>query len=332
MLRAIDVGYGHTKLTTGPIEKRDSDRHVPITSFHSAPFPRQPSMEMGGMEKGPSLVNVKVGGIEYSVSDNPASVAPEISSRVRGGDYVGSNTYEVCLAAAVKLLETDHLDVLVLGTPVSNFATARETLKNKFGRGIQFDGASVEIKELKVVIQPIGGLVWHYLSSGRAAEVGRHRRLLVDVGYGTLDWVVAEGLTVNAGKSGSAQFGVSKFLDVVHAQLNPQSKTIGQNLAFYDDLDRMVMHGDTIMYRGKPCQREMYGDLLGRLANEATQQIAATVGDPVSLSSVVLMGGGARLLQSALSRAYKDIKVELIESAQFANVRGFQAIAEHVRK
>ena len=58
------------------------------------------------------------------------------------------------------------------------------------------------------------------------------------------------------------------------------------------------------------------------------QLILSKVGDTGTLRSVVLMGGGAPLLQSALAKALKPIDVEVIANARYANIKGFQAIAQ----
>lgn len=44
--------------------------------------------------------------------------------------------------------------------------------------------------------------------------------------------------------------------------------------------------------------------------------------------SVVLMGGGAPLYKDALVKAFKSKPIEVVDAARFANVRGFQLLAE----
>jgi len=63
-------------------------------------------------------------------------------------------------------------------------------------------------------------------------------------------------------------------------------------------------------------------------ATQAVQSILSHIGDAGTLQSVVLMGGGAPLFQSALAAAFRPIEVEVIASARFANVKGFQSVAE----
>ena len=46
--------------------------------------------------------------------------------------------------------------------------------------------------------------------------------------------------------------------------------------------------------------------------------------------SVVLMGGGAPLYKDALNKAFNSTTVEVVDAARFANVRGFQLMAQHL--
>ena len=326
--RAIDLGYGWTKFSTGDVTRTDERMDVQVDAFQSVPFPKPVFVDTSGMARGPRLWQVRVDGFDYCVSDAPAMVAPNALHRVRGENYVTTSQYEVCMAAAVKAMEVTRLDVLVVGTPVGNYEQARAALVERFGQGISFDERRVEIGSLRVIVQPVGGLIWHFLSTQRARAIEGVDRLLVDVGYGTLDWVVATGLVVNPSCSGSASYGVSSFLDDAYREVRGGAPGIEQGSTLMEGLDRLLVRGNELFYRGRTWQRQDFAGIAEARAQQAVQLILSKVGDTGTLRSVVLMGGGAPLLQSALAKALKPIDVEVIANARYANIKGFQAIAQ----
>jgi plasmid segregation protein ParM len=267
-------------------------------------------------------------GQDMAVSDVPAQLAAGASLRVRGDNYVNTTAYEVCMAAAVKAMNLDHIETLVVGTPVGNFEHVRAVLLEKYRDGIAFDERQVSVGTLRVIVQPVGGLIWHYLSTQRGGSIKGVNRLLVDVGYGTLDWVVANGLVVNPARSGSASFGVSSFLDGAYNVVREGRSGIDKDATLLEGLDGLLVRGAPLFYRGKTWQRSDLSEMIEGKATQAVQSILSHIGDAGTLQSVVLMGGGAPLFQSALAAAFRPIEVEVIASARFANVKGFQSVAE----
>jgi plasmid segregation protein ParM len=331
--RAADVGYGWTKFSTGPV-RADGDGRIVIDAqgFQSAPFQRVAGFEMGSVGKLPKMTTVSVAGISYCVSEDPTLLGPAASTRIEGDNFVSSVAHEVCLAAAIKEMGVNEIESLVLGTPVGNFATAKEALLKKFSDGITFDGRSVPIRQLRVLAQPIGGLVWHYFSTSRASELKGVQRLLVDVGYGTLDWVVTQGLIPNPTKSGSTRDGVSKFIDAVCRMLEDGQSGIDKDAVTIEGVDKLITRNTPFVYGGREWTFADVAPQVAKIAEDATQKILASIGRTKTLQSVVLMGGGARLYQSVLHKALQPLKIELIGDAQYANVNGFQLIAEPKNK
>ena len=328
--RASDVGYGWTKFSVGEVEKGTTGGAVVKTdAFQSLPFAKQTIFDMGGLGKGPRLIDVNFLEDDYCVSDNPSIVAPASTTRIKGEKFVASREYGVCLAAAIKSMGVSSLDKLVLGTPVGNYVSAKKILEERFSECIEFDGRSVAIKKLQVVAQPIGGLVWHYFSTNSVKSISDTPRLLIDAGYGTLDWVVAHGLTPNVSESGSSSDGVSKFVDEVFLRLREGEKGISESAVLRNKIDRLITRDESLFYRGKTHERKEYEEVINKMADDAVQLVSSSIGDPSFLQSIVLMGGGARLFQRALHKSFGGIPVELIADARNANVCGFQIIAEH---
>lgn len=326
--RAIDVGYGWTKFTVGELRNQNGVLDVAVDAFQSAPFPKPITIDTAGLARGPRLWTVRVKGQDMAVSEAPAMLAGGASLRVRGDNYVNTTAYEVCMAAAVKSMNLNHIDHLVVGTPVGNFDHVRAVLQDKYRDGIRFDDRHVAIGSLRVIVQPVGGLIWHYLATQRGGEIKGVNRLLVDVGYGTLDWVVANGLVVNGSRSGSASFGVSSFIEGAYGVVRDGRSGIDKDATLLDGLDGLLVRGIPMYYRGKKWERSDLEEMIAPKAQQAVQSILSHIGDAGTLQSVVLMGGGAPLYQTALASAFHPLEVEVISAARYANVKGFQAVAE----
>ena len=328
MNRAIDTGYGWTKFTTGDATRVAGGVEVPTSAFQSLPFEARGGLDAAGMERRPNTIALQVDGVNYVVSDDPAPIAPQESTRVRGDKYTESSAYGICMAAAVKKMGIDRLDNLVVGTPVGNFDSAKAALHHRYNADIIFDDQRILIKRLHVIAQPVGGLVWHYLSNGKP-DLNRHPRLLVDVGYGTLDWVAAQGLTTNIERSGSRKLGVFKFVEKIAREVAGENANVSENLWLTDAIDKLLSSDKTLEFGGVKWQRHMFAPILEKIAVEGVQQIIASAGDVRMFTSVVVMGGGGHLYVEALKKAFAPIPIDVVPEARFANVRGFQLIAEH---
>ena len=307
--RAIDTGYGWTKFTSGHSRRENGQTEIAVAAFQSLPFRRSSDAAITGLSGGPALLDVKIGESTYYVSNDPAKVAPSASTRIAGQHYTESKMYEVCMAAAVKAMEIDEIEHLVIGTPVSNHVAAKANLKDRFGAGIAFDDKQVAIKHLHVTVQPIGGLVWQVFSSNKQSDVNRHPRLLVDVGYGTFDWVTAEGFTANIESSGSGSYGAAKFVQRVVEKIEAGS-AVDDNLWLHDAVDRLLISGTSFKYHGRLHRREDYARLIEETAFEAVEFVKGKLGRIGVYDSVLLMGGGAGLYQHALAAAFAGMRLD----------------------
>lgn len=324
--RAIDVGYGWTKFSTSNAFIVDAKITIDVQAFQSLPMPvtREAfDLSTSSEYKGMSVL-VKLKDSAYLVSDAPTYSADAL--RVRGSNYSSTEQYEVCMAAAVKAMKVSCLDHLVVGTPVGDYESTKAVLKAKFGKGIDVDGKAVEIRNLHVVAQPVGGLVWHYYSKGLQSQLVQQPRLLVDVGHGTLDWVAVQGLKTNFDRSGSVRLGVSHFVDRVVEEIKGVKGL--EDVSFSDQVDQMLLLNKPLPFGDQSFRFEDFQSLIEQIASRGVQHIESSIGDLRMYQSVVLMGGGAPLYKVALGKAFKTTRIEIVDNARFANVRGFQLLAE----
>lgn len=250
MERAIDVGYGWTKFSISDAYMNDAKIAIDVKAFQSLPMLitlESFDMSTGAESKG-TAIGVRMKGQSYLVSEDPTYAADTI--RARGNNYSGTDQYEICMAAAVKAMNVDYLDHLVVGTPVGNYEATKAFLKEKFGRGITVDEKNVEIRKIHVVAQPLGGLVRHYYAKGLQDQMVQQPRVLVDVGHGTLDWVAVQGLKTNLDRSGPVQLGVGNFVDRIVKEI--KGVKAPEDVWFSDQVDKMLLRNRPVIFGDDP--------------------------------------------------------------------------------
>ena len=328
MERAIDVGFGWTKFSTGNHYFLDGKIGVDVKAFQSLPrlVPRETFARLAGVETHDTTVGVKVKNQSYLLSQEFCYSTDTL--RPRNHNYCRSFQYEVCMAAALKAMNVDFLDHLVVGAPCGNFEATKAFLKEKFGRGIVIDEKSLEIRNLHVVAQPVGGLIWHYFAKGLHKQLGQQTRVLVDVGQGTLDWVAVQGLKTNFERSGSVQLGVGHFVDRIVEEM--KGVKAPEDVWFSDQVERMLLRDQPVIFGNHAHRLEDYQALIQQVATEGVKYIESSIGDVRMYQTIVVIGGGAPLYKDALNKAFNSTTVEVVDAARFANVRGFQLLAQNM--
>ena len=335
--RAIDVGCGHVKYSTDESSTVHEAINIPCGSFPSLPVlsTRVRADDASNGDKSAKLMSIKVDGQTFLISANPELIAVPSHVRAPGVEYVGSKFYRVCMAAAIKLmcLPYPRIDHLVLGAPVGNFDAARKLLLENFSGCIEFDNQKVEIGRVYVARQPIGGLLYQYRRNRHEADPTRYMRLVIDVGYGTLNWVVAHRLVPVHERSGSAPYGVERLINAIRSEVSKAHGSISANLAINEDIDRMLQGVyDDFFFRGKSYRREAFDTLVTAIIDQGLDTVFRKVGDPNDIHSIVLVGGFASMYAVRVRATHPGTQVEVVETnaneSRFGNVRRFQLIAE----
>jgi hypothetical protein len=104
-------------------------------------------------------------------------------------------------------MRLERIDLLVTGAPVHQFGSHATRLKELLtGTHTIRPRSTVEIVDVKVAIQPVGGLIAYT----REVPNWKHQKdrtyLLIDPGYFTFDWILSKGLNEIPGKSGRPKF------------------------------------------------------------------------------------------------------------------------------
>jgi plasmid segregation protein ParM len=203
-VRAIDVGFGNTKFVTTSAAGKVDCSHFPSLAFYS--LSDRTSDVIGGRRR---TVCVPVEGLYYEVGHEVELAADRFRSRQLHDGYIETAEYRALMAGALNYMKLDHVDLLVLGLPVSQYL-AKKAVLEKSMRGV-FDVGKrrkVNVGRVLVVPQPQGALFEFAMRETVPART-EGRCLVVDVGAHTYDWLVTQNFKVLGRMSHSVTRGVS---------------------------------------------------------------------------------------------------------------------------
>lgn len=220
------------------------------------------------------------------------------------------------------------LDLLVTGLPVEYFLSGNERsiLEERITGEHGFpDGSTVLIKQGWAIPQPVGGFLHHALSTGSYDDLRESLCLVVDCGFGTVDWVVCKGLKVTWERSGSVPGGLSQPLARLAKAISEEH---GGAFVEIDRLDAALRRGRTIDLYGHPYD---FGPLLAKvmpMMDQVANSILDRVGRLSDIGAVILVGGGAALYQESIRRMCPRNSLVLVDEAMYANVKGYLLAGE----
>ena len=334
VIRALEVGFGTTSLTTGY-----ADGEPVIKTFSS--FVAQTDPNKSGLNAGLNkrdTVSITINGQNYEIGPDAQLASDKSSSRVLNSSYITSDQYQALLFGSMLYMNADTIDLLVLALPVEHWSR-REQLKSLVVGKHTIKDRTIEVKNAWVIVQPLGGLLDYADSIGQSGfdELREQTVLSVDPGFGTFDYVTSAGLKLNDTRSGGADLGMSSVLSACAKTL----RTAFPNLhdfpiekideAFYknDGYIRVsgkkypfpVCKGETV--DNKPVNIEF--DL--RPAIESVTQNAVTklknvVGNGGDIDLIILMGGACNIYKAALQSAYPDHDIVVVKNPITSICRG----------
>ncbi|TBR76744.1 MAG: hypothetical protein EPN64_05840 [Burkholderiaceae bacterium] len=353
---AIDLGYGLTKFTRRK-EDASGDAIIEYDLF--------PSVALAVDRRRYELEERKSSDVRV-VSYNGESyvVGPGVMGRVASfGDFgrqlddsfYNSAPYHALMRGALAYMGEEHIDVLVLGLPVSHFRDPAKpaALKNAYTGLISIDkDKSVQIDKVIVRPQPMGGFysldrnipeinetILKYPQSGLQPLkdwddlLDTMTIVAVDPGEYTLDWLLVNKGEPNTDVSGAAgDAGRHRVLNAVKEHLEV---TLSRRIA-PSNLQRL----DESLRKGTPFKLE------GRMVDMKDPEIAAAarraVRDPVGImfngikgawdviDMVVMVGGHPADYADEISSRMPDMPIFTPPHSVFSNVEGLQLIAEQV--
>lgn len=335
---AIDLGYGHTKVVSqdrdGEIKRMMFPSVAPITT-------RERTAEANGMGT-LRTVTVCVGPNNYVIGKDAYLEADSNYSRSRLDEYSQTDGYHALMLGALALTGLREIDQLVIGLPLTTLDTYHSVMSTKYlgehSIGATYARRKVElaVRNVLVTSQPAGAMI-----NAVASQPGLKKatNLVIDMGYFTMDFLMCEGLRPFYKRSGAVQGGMSGYYDHLNSMVVEKITSEGlpaQSTVDHFRLEEALSNG----IQGEN-GRTIYSLRIGRLEIDITEcverastrlseyldRMMTTLGGGSSMgliSSVVLAGGGARMLLPAVrDRFGKTHDIVMQDSSQYAIANGF---------
>jgi plasmid segregation protein ParM len=317
VVRAIDVGYGNVKYTTGvDAEGKAVCGHFPAVAAVAS------GRDIGaGVSAKKDVVTVAAGGNNYLVGpDALLSLKSEMNGRVLSRDYPETDRYLALARGALAYMDCKQIDLLVTGLPVAYLGDYKGRLENRLAGEHQYpDGRTVIVRKAWAIPQPLGGYLQYAIES-RSETIKDSNCLVVDAGFFTVDWLVCRGLKVIDERSGSLPGGMSKLLARMAEAVSEQ---VGEPFSDINRLDEALRNGGVLQWYGQPLDIKPFTPRFRPEIDEAVEAILASVGSMNDIGSVLLVGGGAGQFQAGLKQVCRRNPLSVADDGMFANVRGF---------
>ncbi len=312
----IDIGYSNLKLACGT--PGDAPRTI-LRPAGAAPADRFGARFDGKAQA--DFLHVLADGQEFVAGVSPDRA--EMWTRSLHADYPSTASYKALFHAGLLLSEMDHIDVLVTGLPVSQYLDgARKEALERQMQGIHqvTPKRSVSVEKVKVIPQPIGGLL-DYIAQ-EDADIDDARVLVVDPGFFSVDWVVIAHQDLHRQSSGTS-------LNASSVVLEEASRAIAKDhgaLVNTEALEGALRSGkENVLVLGQRVEIAPY-------IAQATKTVSPVVVEAIQKSLrtenrmpdlVILVGGGAAFFRDALQHAFPRLAIITPKESVFANARGF---------
>lgn len=330
IVRAIDVGYGNTKFVS--FHRADTNE-IQCSLFPSiAPHASATDDLAGGVFQRRNTVRIEVNGVVYEVGKDARLAQDASYSRTLTSDYSMSDPYLAMLRGAMFYMAVPHIDLLVVGLPVNTVDIYGEKLRSRLlgshtlpkvvdgvPTGESYD---VEVRDVRVVAQPIGGFFDYSISNNLYGKMRNQMNLLIDPGYYTLDWLVAAGVKTVSPRSGAHSGGMSAVLGAIAEAIG---KKLGTQITDVTGIDEALRTGTNPRFFGQEFEIADYVNIGKEKARQFVRTLAGKVGNKgVDIDNIILAGGGADFFKDIISESFPHHELVVTKDPVFANVRGFQ--------
>jgi plasmid segregation protein ParM len=323
IIRSIDLGFGFVKY-----DELNDTNELEYKSF-PALAPRASSTDMSaGILGRRDTVVVDVDGTKYEIGPDSADLETSDVVRALNDSYIFTDQYKALTLGALFYMQEKVIDLLVVGLPVSNLHQGNDLYKILKGEHRVNDEFSVDVKEVLVLAQPIGGLYYcmKCVENEDFEDLKDEKNLVIDPGFLTFDFVLANGDKPNENKSDSKPGGVSKILEAIARSISEKYKIRYDNLSAIDK--GLRKSNRKIKISGKPEALEEHIKNTKSVLESSITYMTNLVGDGSDIDNIIVVGGGARIFEKAIKAHYPDRDIHIVEDSQYANVKGYQKAGE----
>lgn len=321
VVRALDLGSGWSKFNRMVGDKLTYMSMPSLAPQHTG---RDLSMSLLGKR---DTVVVNVEGTPYEVGPDSADLDSNDATRNLNDQYIYSDQYKAVFYGSLYYMGETEIDLLVVGLPLTTLHRAPDLKKFVEGKHVINSDLTVNVKEALVLPQPMGGLYYALSLQDVYPEfefLREETNLVVDPGYLTFDFLLANGDKINDARSSAHPGGVSKVLRSIAESLSQRFGLKYENLSA---IDRAIPRR-RIKINGQVEDLTDHFKYARPAIEGSINYLRNVAGDGSDIENIILLGGGHSLFARTILTAYKSHKIYVLADAQLANVKGFQAAGE----
>ncbi|MBK7236322.1 MAG: PRTRC system protein D [Sterolibacteriaceae bacterium] len=321
--RAIDVGYGNTKYTF-----RDAQGNVRCGIFPSLTNWSATDQSKAVIGDRRDTVVIRVGGMYHDVGPDIAAARGRYRASNMHDGYVETPEYQALVKGALHYIGEDRLDVLVLGLPVRHLIAKRASLERAWeGEHELANDKTVIVHKVRVFAQPQGALAGFSATTGNKSVTRGDLNLVIDPGQRTFDWLVSRGMALVQQQSSSTDRGM---FDIVRTIAEMISTDLGEDYQDFEAIDKAIRSRKPMTLYQQPYDIKRFKPIVEQVTREAVARLLENVRDVASIQNILLVGGAAEVFKPAVKEAFRKHRITDIDEPVFANVRGFQVIADEL--
>jgi len=327
MILGMDIGYSNLKLVYGD-PQAPGQKTACVLPSGAGPIERVNKTIMGDVP--PDVLQVKVGEELWAAGVAHHRLAHTV--RQLHKDYPSSQAYQALFHASLLQVGVPVIDRLVTGLPVSQYYDQkyRQALQKRLtGKHDVAPDTTVEVKEVIIMPQPVGGYL-HFISTNKQASAADDSVLaIVDPGFFSFDWTIFEHGDLLEHQGGTDLAAVSSIFEEA-GKLLRSAHNIGDTVPM-SRLEANMREGRDKMHIGR--KRVSTAKQISEAANKVADDAFAALKlsarrHDVNLNLMHLVGGGAALYEEAAHRHFPDCAISVDSEPVLANAYGFYTYGE----
>ncbi len=322
----LDIGFGYTKATNGK-------RFVVFKSVYGEAADMQFREQLMADAQGEDHLHVELEGKSLFVGELAERQSVERFLTLDQTQFVADFTKVLALTPLSLMVERQDPVKIVAGLPISHYRRHRKelvgilkgqhpvTVVDRKGERTE---TVVRITDVRVVPQPFGSVLNLMLSD--IGEV-RDRRFLtekigvIDVGFRTTDYTIADGTRYSERGSRTADTGISRAFATIAAKLQESSSVNIELYRLFEAVEQggIKIHGKR--YDLKLIKEHAFTQLAAAIATEANRLWASDW----DIDRIMISGGGGAVLAPYLQPLIKGeiMPVDPGRDFRLNNVRGY---------
>lgn len=325
----IDIGFGFTKILKG------RETRVFKSVYGDATDVQFKENVLDEFQDGGQL-HIELEGGSYFVGELAERQSVERFFTLDQHEFVHHFVKVLALAGLAGMVGRNEPVKLVTGLPISQFRrhkkqlarTLKDTHHVTMIRGEEREETVVKVQDVRVVPQPFGSVLDLMLNDiGEVADTSflREKVGIIDVGFRTTDYTIADKAHYAERGSRTTDFGISRAFRSIADHVQEVAGITPELYRLYDAVER-----GHIKVRGREIGlEEVVRKAFTQLAKVVATEANRLWTDDWDIDRVILTGGGGKVLAPYLSPQILG-EVEAVDpgaDARFNNVRGYYRYA-----